>query len=250
MKPTREIAAKVLEIVDCGLVQGVGEPTPGQMCVEAAVCYALGEPHGDEPSCVGPAVRRAKIRINDARWSSGTARAKGMRRVAIAQLGSDTLDQVEFSKRFTLAVIRELLPEALRRVGLMKEAEACAAAKDLSEARTASLSARSAAYAASAYAAADAAAYAADAAAYAADAAAYAADAATYAAADADAAAYAATYAAADAAAYAADAAAYAADAATYAAERDRVLTLATDIVERVLVEMKSPGAEWLDLAA
>jgi hypothetical protein len=39
---TRDIATKVLETVDAGLVSGVGEPKPGLMCVEAAVCYALG----------------------------------------------------------------------------------------------------------------------------------------------------------------------------------------------------------------
>lgn len=52
MEITEAIASKVMEVVDHGLTSGVGEPTPGKMCVEAAVCYALGEPHGDEPSCV------------------------------------------------------------------------------------------------------------------------------------------------------------------------------------------------------
>src|SRR5690242_4423850 len=95
------VAAKVLKAVDAGLSQGLGEQKPGQMCVEAAVCYALGLPHGDNPPCVGSAVRAVKIRINDSNWSSKAARAKGMRRVAIAQLGSDKLDQTEFLKRFS-----------------------------------------------------------------------------------------------------------------------------------------------------
>lgn len=38
---TREIAVKVLEVVDCGLSSGLGKPEPGNMCVEAAVCYAM-----------------------------------------------------------------------------------------------------------------------------------------------------------------------------------------------------------------
>ena len=58
---TREIATKVLACVDAGLVHGVGRPVPGQMCVEAAVCYALGLPHGDDPKCVAPTLRRLKI---------------------------------------------------------------------------------------------------------------------------------------------------------------------------------------------
>ena len=97
METTKELAAKVLEVVDCGLSGGLGEPKPGMMCVEAAVCYAMGLPHGDEPTCVGKAVRAAKIGLNDAKWSSNSARANGMRRVAIAQLGSDKIDQVRFT---------------------------------------------------------------------------------------------------------------------------------------------------------
>lgn len=50
------IAKKVLEVVDAGLSSGVGNPIPGQMCVEAAVCYALGLPHGDDPACVSRAL--------------------------------------------------------------------------------------------------------------------------------------------------------------------------------------------------
>src|SRR6478735_3685027 len=88
MEITREIATKVLTTVDAGLVKGVGNPVPGQMCVEAAVCYAMGLPHGDEPACVAPALRRLKIRLNDSCWSSNEARARGMRRLALIQLGS------------------------------------------------------------------------------------------------------------------------------------------------------------------
>ena len=82
------VARKVLEIVRAGLVFGIGNPIAGQMCVEAAVCFALGEPHGDEPSCVSPALRAFKITLNDAGWSSNEARAKGLERLALAQLGS------------------------------------------------------------------------------------------------------------------------------------------------------------------
>ena len=71
---TEDVARKVLETVDVGLVSGVGNPVAGEMCVEAAVCFALGEPHGDRPTCVGEAVRAYKIRINDAGWSSDEAK--------------------------------------------------------------------------------------------------------------------------------------------------------------------------------
>ena len=85
---TETVARKVLEVVDAGLVKGLGTAKPGSMCVEAAVCYAMGLPHGDNPSCVARSLRSLKIRLNDSAWSSNEARAKGLRRLAVAQLGS------------------------------------------------------------------------------------------------------------------------------------------------------------------
>lgn len=95
-------AVKVLEIVDKGLSYGMGKQEPGKMCVEAAVCYAMGEPHTDRPRCVFGPIRDAKININDSSYwadSGGSlnddafakvrkARSKALRRLAIAQLGS------------------------------------------------------------------------------------------------------------------------------------------------------------------
>jgi hypothetical protein len=49
---TPEQRQKLVEIVNAGLVSGLGEPRPGSLCVEAAVCLALGEAHSDTPSCV------------------------------------------------------------------------------------------------------------------------------------------------------------------------------------------------------
>ena len=111
---TREIATKVRDVVDKGLVHGVGRPVPGQMCVEAAVCFALGLPHSDDPPCVSRAVRSLKIQLNDLDWSSDGARAKGLRRLALAQLGSEVIDDADFSRRVIEIVIRRFLPIALR----------------------------------------------------------------------------------------------------------------------------------------
>src|SRR5689334_18036278 len=94
---TETVARKVLTVVDAGLSAGVGVAEPGKMCVEAAVCFALGLPHGDDPDCVSRAVRSLKIRLNDSNWSSNEARAKGLRRLALIQLGSrDAIDDKEF----------------------------------------------------------------------------------------------------------------------------------------------------------
>ena len=115
MEITRETAAKVLEVVDAGLVSGVGNPVPGQMCVEAAVCYAMGLPHGDDPYTVSTILRALKIRLNDSTWSSARSRATGLRRLAVAQLGSQgVLDDAEFGRRVVELAIRKQVPIALR----------------------------------------------------------------------------------------------------------------------------------------
>jgi hypothetical protein len=112
---TREVAEKVRDTVDAGLVRGMGRAEPGHMCVEAAVCYALGLPHGDDPACVSPALRRLKIGLNDRAWSSNEARAKGLRRLAVAQLGSaGVLDEREFVRRVIDMTIRKAVPIGLR----------------------------------------------------------------------------------------------------------------------------------------
>jgi hypothetical protein len=106
-------ARRVLETVDAGLCSGLGEPVPGQMCVEAAVCFALGMPHGDKPECVA-AEDRAAISLNDARWSSARARAVGLRRVAVMQLGTAGMDRTEWTRIVVELTIRRIVPEALR----------------------------------------------------------------------------------------------------------------------------------------
>ena len=81
---TREVAQKVLDTVNAGLVAGIGKPIPGQMCVEAAVCFALGLPHGDNPDCVAPSFRALKIGLNDLSWSSNQARTRRTSRTRFA----------------------------------------------------------------------------------------------------------------------------------------------------------------------
>jgi hypothetical protein len=225
---TETIARKVVAVVDAGLVNGKGRPIPGQMCVEAAVCFAMGLPHGDNPSCVSPALRRLKIGLNDRAWSSDQARAKGLRRLAVAQLGSaGVLDDRAFMRRVAEMTIRKAVPIGLRAAAKMnpKHAEkldACAVRCETEGTRESCDEARAVARAA-AYAA------------YAAYAAA------AYAAADAAYAAY---------AAYAADDAAYAADAAYARASRSRdaVLSQYAEWVVEILIDMHAPGCQWLTL--
>ena len=109
------VAKKILDLLSHGLVSGLGKPVPGQMCIEAAVNYALGRPHGDDPGCVHESLRQLKIRLNDANWSSNMARAKGLTRLGLAQLGSKgALDTKEFRERVNTLRIKMLVPIRFR----------------------------------------------------------------------------------------------------------------------------------------
>jgi hypothetical protein len=219
MEITQEIAQKVLDTVNAGLVQGKGKPFPGKMCVEAAVCFAMGLPHDDNPPCVSPALRVLKIKLNDAGWSSELTRANGLRELALLQLGTaGVLDEKEFIQRIALLVINKYLPPVLRKINLNQEADACEQAKDL-------VTARDAARAAATRAAYDA----------------------SYA--DAARAARAAARAA-DAAADAAYDARYAAGGAVYViacSSDDTLLRFAKDVAA-ILIDMEVPGVQWLSL--
>lgn len=105
---------KIDKILKRGLCPGVGT-RGGLMCIEAALCYALDLPHGDDPGCVPASVRYFKLALNDSQWSSPIARAKGLRDLGIAQLGSkEVVDSYEFSKRISEATIKTLIPKLFR----------------------------------------------------------------------------------------------------------------------------------------
>lgn len=233
---TQQHAEKLIDVLSHGLVSGLGHAEPGKFCVEAAVCYALGLPHGDDPGCVSAPLRRLKIGLNDQHWSSPQARAKGLQRLALAQLGSKgVLDDKEFVRRVCEMTIRTTVPNALRAAATVnpKHADALEAAAVRCEVEGTRDSARNgervalasvAAAANSANAAAAAAAYAEVAAAYA--------------------------EVAAVSAEVAANAAAYAVSAAVDAAStRDRVLAHYAEQVVQILSAMDAPGCQWLHLA-
>ena len=59
----------------------------------------------DNPPCVSQVLRRFKMRLNDCEWSSPEARAAGLRRLAVAQLGSALcLDDIDFARRVSTLV--------------------------------------------------------------------------------------------------------------------------------------------------
>ena len=237
-----KLVKRLLDVVDQGLCSGVGNGTPGHMCVEAAASYVVdGDGKSDMPSCVHAVVRRFKIALNDKKWSSEQARALGMREVAVAQLGSLDIDPEVFVKYVVEQTIRRIVPIALRAIGLEAEAVRCEQEGTCTAVRAGQAAANKVYSSRRAYAAAAYAAYADAYAAYAA--AAYAAAAYAAAAADAAADAYAAD--AADADADAADAAA--ADAA-YGKKRDEILTLSATIAAEALKVCGAAGAAYLHL--
>lgn len=112
---TTEAARKILKTVDAGLICAVGQRSAGKMCVEAAICYALDLPHGDRPECVDEAVIEFSIKLNDCPWSSPKKRAAGLRRLAIAQLGSaGAIKGAEFTRAMIEHLIRCVLPISMR----------------------------------------------------------------------------------------------------------------------------------------
>lgn len=247
VKITKPKVKKLIKTVQAGLCSGLGEPEPGNMCVEAAVCYALGLPHGDNPICISPVLRRFKISLNDAKWSTNQARAKGLLRLAVLQLGTDTnFDDVKFISEIVIRLVREIISELPNLP--VEVREQCRDVDSLAAAKAAVANAT-----ANATADVKAAAYGADDAAdsYAtAVATAYAAAVAYIAAADAKVTAHAA------AAVYAADAdnvkaaAIHVAEAvaAVYAADADKVLSKMAKIAEEVLITMNVPAVKYLDL--
>ncbi len=236
MQITKQQIEKLDSILARGLCKGMGINPNGQVCVEQAVCIALDLPFSDNPECVASSVRSFKIRLNDANWSSPENRAKYMRDLAIAQIGSkDSINNQEFAELITKKTIQILIPQYFRSRDfkinnleeILKECESENYKNGIKKLRSAADYTVYATYAAAATYAADAA-YAA--ATYTADAAATANAAYTAAAYTAD-------------AAYAAANAAYAA---ANAAAADKWLILSAQLALETLKELGSTGCQYL----
>lgn len=104
------------KILSRGLSQGLGY-TGGRVCIEAAICETLGLGLSDDPKCVSAAVRSFKIALNDSNWSSPENRAKGLRNLGLAQLGSlGVVNDKDFVDRLLEKTIRILIPDLFRKV--------------------------------------------------------------------------------------------------------------------------------------
>lgn len=115
--PNLEVARRVNWLCSKGLTAGAGNPVPGEMCVEAAVCYAMNLKHGDNPRCVSKDVRRFKILLNDSDgWMNDASRGRGLRKIAIAQLGSSQMRPGVFMETLAEQFYTSILPYALEHI--------------------------------------------------------------------------------------------------------------------------------------
>ena len=100
-KITENLCKNALCIIDRGLSNGLR--SKGKVCIEYAIAIASGQPEDrDGPTCVHPSLRSFKIGLNDELpFDNEQHRAKALRRIGIAQLGTDK----GFSwKKFTTAL--------------------------------------------------------------------------------------------------------------------------------------------------
>ena len=162
-----EIVAGLPRFLGNGLSRGV-KNGGGQVCVVAAIMAVengLG-PDGivtDMADCVGFAVRRFAIRLNDAPWSSPVARAHGLRDLAVAMVGSKEVDQRAFVRLYVTRFIQTILADTLdtvaqrqkdpHKANMTASAVKCRDSKTLEECRASATAAAAAAYAADAAAA-------------------------------------------------------------------------------------------------
>jgi hypothetical protein len=122
---TEELARKVLAIIDKELSEPLFEPRTVFVSAERPLCDVLGRPRpspsSDGLGWVSPALRTLTGCLHGCRWTSSKVRAEGLRRLALAQLGSHALDDREFARRVAQLTIRTVLPRALRAVAAALE---------------------------------------------------------------------------------------------------------------------------------
>lgn len=113
---TKGMVQALLDYCKKGFCHGAGEISDGQFCVQQAVNMAttLGEEIGDDPDCVHKKFCGLGIALNDLEfWSSDKARAKGLQRLAVAEMGTEEWDGEKIRKFKTLFRKRLGIPPGL-----------------------------------------------------------------------------------------------------------------------------------------
>lgn len=102
--------------------EGTGEQLPAWRCESYTFYYPL-LPHDDDTKCVGWAVRYLVFHINNREWSSDAARAEGLRKLVVAQLGSDKLDQFRFAHLVALKTVQRMCPLLFAQLAKLAETD-------------------------------------------------------------------------------------------------------------------------------
>lgn len=106
------------KILTRGLCCGLGH-SEGQMCIEQAITVVLNLPFSDRPTkCVTDEIIDFKISLNDKGWSSPENRAKHLRNIGLAQIGSKGIvNGQEFLQKLQIKIIGRLIPDLFRTFG-------------------------------------------------------------------------------------------------------------------------------------
>jgi len=103
MNITTSIVNKLLNIIKDGIQNGAGEMDgPGTFCIQQAVSAAIGTPdYSDRPICVHQMLQNLGIGLNDTGyyWSDKN-RGNILRRLAVAELGTEFMDMHSFEGQF------------------------------------------------------------------------------------------------------------------------------------------------------
>jgi hypothetical protein len=111
---SRAVVDRVWELVGYGLPAGLGSRGHGTMCVQACVNAALDSDHHDRPICVSEQMTHFGIALNDRYgWLDEKDRGDGLRRWAIAQLGTSELPEEDFAELVALELCRTEFPRML-----------------------------------------------------------------------------------------------------------------------------------------
>jgi hypothetical protein len=106
------------------LVEGVGDPKRGELCVMSFVALLAGEDHTDHPASASPLVRNLAISINDAMPRDERQRLKPFAARIVGTNDGRNLARAEMLRQ---ALAGEILPRIRRDFGAGQAAERCRA---------------------------------------------------------------------------------------------------------------------------
>jgi len=130
---TRESCLRLLNLIDKGLSSGLGRSTSSRMNIESCTQFAglIYDKY------VSKDVGIFTAELNDSEnWHTNLNRVKGMRKLALAQLGSSKIDSSKFCENLALETIRKIVPIVLNDLEMYKEARKLSTVGDVDKGYT------------------------------------------------------------------------------------------------------------------